>query len=87
MDYSQYRLTNWDWTDQYKKSMGETEYFAYKDKVVSLLDTLQPGYFYDIENNVSTENIDLFMKICCMWILTNPNYDLSRDYTKIRRRK
>ena len=87
MDYSQYRLTNWDWTDQYKKSMGETAYFAYKDKVVALLDALQPGYFYDIENNVSSQNIDLFIKICCMWISTNSNYDLSRDYTKIRRRK
>ena len=87
MNFSEHRLTDWTWQELYRAQLGEDTYNDYFNSVWMALDRLQENEYYDIAKQVKTENRDLFIKICCQYVLTHKEYELSNDYTKIIRRQ
>jgi hypothetical protein len=91
-DYSKHRLANWEWCNEYRSRMGEEAYDKYVNRVYELLLSMKPGMFFSIEKNVNPENIDLFVKVCCMCIqeqLMSPvpqkiYHIFNADYTEVR---
>ena len=83
MNFSELRLTDWTWQELYRAQLGEDTYNDYFTSVWMALDRLQENEYYDIAKQVKTENRDLFIKICCQYVLTHKEYELSNDYTKI----
>ena len=86
LDLSNYRLNNWKWYNLYREQLGAEEFDAYYKRVWKLLDSFKENQYYKI-TNVTLENRDLFIKICCQYILTHREYELSNDYTQIKRRE
>ena len=85
---SQYRMndTSFSWHDKYINDLGFNQFQAYIRDVNNALANLRPGRHYNVETSVPAEKHDLFIKICCTYILSHPDYEFSDDYTKIRRR-
>jgi len=83
-DYSQHRLNNWEWYYTYRSQMGADNYDRYVSSVYQMLSAMKTGSFFKIEKNVRPENIDLFIKVCCMYILETKGYEFSNDYSIIR---
>ena len=48
--------------------MGKEAFDKYVNQVYEVLLSMKPGKFLSIDENVKSENIDLFIKICCMFI-------------------
>jgi len=67
-NYSQHALIGRDWHVPYMSRMGKDEFFSYVDRVYRLLRSMKPGNRLSIEKNVTPENIDLFIKVVCMYI-------------------
>jgi len=67
-DYSKHRLQNWEWYYDYRSRMGKEAFEQYVNRVYTLLLSMKPGSFLSVDKNVTPENIDLFIKICCMYI-------------------
>lgn len=67
-DYSKHIMQNWEWCEQYRSQIGNLTYWKYVSEVYKLLLSMQPDSFFSIEKNVKPENIDLFIKVCCMFI-------------------
>lgn len=90
-DFSTCRMTGDDWYGQYIGERGCEALDSYIHAVYSLLQKMKPGSFFDISKNVKPGNIDLFIKICCLFILeqrrarkeASSYYVFSEDYTKI----
>ncbi len=83
--YAIYRLEDWSWVELYQRRMGDDAFREYRDAVYKKLLSLNPGSSYDIEGHVKTENVELFVKICCSFILEeHPNYSFSDNYKLIR---
>jgi hypothetical protein len=86
-------MTNYDWHEEYAKQRGREAYRKFINDVYQLLLKMQPGSFFQIEGNVKPENIDLFIKVCCLFIeemraakkgcKIEDYYVFSDDYTKI----
>lgn len=87
MDLSKYRLVDWSWRFIYMAQMGEKAYNDYMIEVWSALDRLRVNEYYDIVKDVSPESWDLFIKLCCQYILTHSSFEFSNDYTKIIRKE
>ena len=91
-DYSKHRLQNWDWYKQYRSQMGDIAFEQYVTRCYVILQTMQPGGFLVIDKNVRPENVDLFIKICCMFIDEHNRYshtarlyyEFKSDYSEIR---
>jgi hypothetical protein len=91
-DYSKHRLQNWEWCHEYRSRMGVDVYEKYIDDIYRFLLTMHPAQFFSIEKNVKQENIDLFIKVCCMFILEQSlssnrrklYHTFNPDYTEIR---
>lgn len=83
--YSIYRLMDWAWVDTYKSRMGNEAFHYYVNSVYGMLLKMNPGDRFEIEKTVKAENIDLFIKIVCMFIQEeHENYDFSNDYKIVR---
>lgn len=67
-DYTSHLLKNWDWWELYKEKIGERKLVEFMNKVYKLFVNMKPGSFFSIEKNVTEENRDLFIKMCCMFI-------------------
>lgn len=87
MDFSEHRLTDWNWQTVYQEKLGEQGYNQYFSEVWQALDRLRVNEYYNVETQVRVENRDLFIKICCQYILAHNDYEFSNDYTKIIRRE
>lgn len=87
MDFSEHRLTDWIWRDIYRAKLGDEVYDAFFEDLWLKLDQLRVNEYYDVARQVKPENRDLFIKICCQYILTHKDYEFSNDYTKIIRRE
>lgn len=87
MDFTNHRLTSWEWRDVYRLQLGDEAYNNYFFLVWKSLDQLRVNEYYDIARQVKEENRDLFIKICCQYVLTHNAYEFSNDYTKIIRRE
>ena len=86
MDLSKHKMTDRTWIRDYTQEMGVEAFQDYECRVWDALEKLRDNFFYDIEKIVKEENRDLFIKICCKFILTHPEYEFSEDYTKIVKR-
>ena len=86
MDLSKYKMINREWIRVYSHEMGEKAFQDYECRVWEALEKLKDNSFYDIEKIVKEANQDLFIKVCCKFILTHPEYEFSDDYTKIIKR-
>ena len=87
MNFSEHRLTDWAWQELYRAQLGENTYNENFNSVWMALDRLQENEYYDIAKQAKTENRDLFIKICCQYVMTHKEYEFSSDYTKIIRRE
>ena len=91
-DYTKHLLKNWEWSDEYRSRMGKEAYWKYVHEIYNMLLSRQPDSFFSIKKNVKPENVDLFIKVCCMFILEqslstvrrNFRYTFNRDCTEIR---
>ena len=91
-DYSEHKLQNWEWCNDYRSRMGKEAYEKYVSDVYAFLLKMKPESFFSIERNVKPENRDLFIKVCCMFIqeqfLSKQPRDFchsfSPDYIEIR---
>ncbi len=86
MDLSHHQLTDWKWREEYRSQMGSEAYDKYFKSVWLALDQLDVNEYYDIIRYVRPENHDLFIKICCQYIITHRSYEFSNDFTKIIRK-
>lgn len=86
MNLSEYKMQNRAWIREYTQSMGVIAFQEYECRVWKTLEQLKDNSFYDIRKIVKEENLDLFIKLCCKFILTHPEYEFSEDYTKIMKR-
>lgn len=85
-DLSRYRMTDYGWVESYKNKMGATQFREYLHGVYRQLFSLHIGQYFDILKNVRSENYEIFIKICCLFISEgNSNYEFFANYTKIRR--
>lgn len=95
IDLSKHRMNDYDWVDKYINERGRDEFYKYLNSVYGFLLEMKPGTFFRIEGNVKPENIDLFIKICCLLICERydskqefeTEYIFSNDYTKIIHRE
>ena len=87
MDFSKHRLIDWRWHDIYRLQLGDKAFDEYFSMVWNALERLKENEYYDIARQVRVENRDLFIKICCQYILTHKEYEFSNDYIKIIRRE
>ena len=93
-DYRIHRMKDWAWCDTYRARLGREAYDRYVNAVYRLLTEMKPGSFFVVEKNVKPDNIDLFIKICCMFIQEHaviqkkcPEcYEFNEDYTIIKRK-
>jgi hypothetical protein len=91
-DLSKHLMQNWEWCQAYRSQMGKEAYNQYVGNVYTLLLNMQPDTYFSIEKNVKPANIDLFVKVCCMFIQEqfmsdrprNFCHSFSPDYTEIR---
>lgn len=87
MNLSVHRLNNMSQLDKYLEKDKINEYIEFKDKVFKALDKLEVGHFYNIPKQVPEDQQDLFIKICCLYILSHyKEYIFSDDYTLIENR-
>jgi hypothetical protein len=67
--------------------IGAEKFYRYQETVFQKLSSLQPGEVFDIAGNVRTENIEVFIKCACMYIVRTSgdcNIVFSDDYRKIK---
>ena len=94
-DLSKHRMTGWEWYGEYRSRLGMEACLRYINSVYKLLAEMKPGGFFVIEKNVRAENIDLFIKTCCMFIQESRHsrektpaiYEFNSGYTQIKRRQ
>ena len=90
-DLSFHRMNDYSWIQEYISQRGQAAFDKFTNDVYRFLLKMKPGSFFNIEGNVKSENTDLFIKVCCMFInekhQTQQNIDteyiFSNDYTKI----
>ncbi len=79
-------MQNRAWIREYTQSMGVIAFQEYECRVWKTLEQLKRQFFLRYPENREKENLDLFIKLCCKFILTHPEYEFSEDYTKIMKR-
>ena len=92
---SKHRMNNYDWLKEYTAQRGKEAFDKFINDVYKFLLEMKPGSFFQIEGNVKPENIDFFIKVCCMFIHERycskqkftTEYIFSDDYTKIIHRE
>lgn len=73
----------------FEMQMNSTpEKAKYLNDVFRLLINILPGKSFVISNIVKAENIEIFIKCCCLFMSERPNhdYEFSNDYKLIIRR-
>jgi len=86
-DLSLYRLNRVSELDAFAQSMGVAQFEAYKAKVFDTLSRMKEGDTFHFLKVVKRANVALFIKLCCLFILQHDRYELSDDYTILRRRR
>jgi len=82
-----YRLNTYSELECLIAKMGAENYFPYREMVYSTLLKIKPGESFILRKQVKKENLELFIKISCLYMLEtgmNCNIIFSDDYTIIR---
>lgn len=87
VDLSGYRLNDELELCQYRQKMGDVKYLSYQQKVFTQLSRIKPGEVFQFTQYVKTENIPLFIKLCCLYILEHPRCVMTDDYMGFRHLK
>ena len=69
INFSKHRMNDWNWIQEYKSIMDKEQYNNFFQKVYSTLFQIPQGKYFDISKNVTEKNRDIFIKICCLFIL------------------
>lgn len=84
--FAQYRLNDYSFIPEYEQRMGKDYFRKYRDDVYIHLMKMKVGDRFSVEKLVKEENLDLFIKIVCLFILEgHPDYDFTNDYKHVRR--
>jgi hypothetical protein len=84
--YRKYRMEDYEWIGTYKERMGAEGFREYRDRVYEMLHAMKPGTVFTIDLYVREYNLDLFIKIVCLFITEgNSCWEFSDDYKNIRR--
>ncbi len=88
-DYSNMRMTNYVWIDEYKSRMGKDNFWKLLDERYKWLMKQPVGWVYNITLSISLSKTlarDLFIKTVCLFISEkNGDYQFSEDFTVIKR--
>jgi len=79
-DFSEHIIKNWEWMNKYRSRLGNEAWKKYVDSVMNMLNEMKPDTVFYIEKNVKPENIDLFIKVCCLFIHKQQMSDERRDF-------
>lgn len=71
-----FRLTNWDWFQEWYDKLGADEYWAYDNYVWKQIENLRPHSRYNIEL-IPEDRQELFIKLACEYIIENGGIDES----------
>ena len=90
MDLSHYLLNDFSEYETLKEKYGEALVNDFVDRMHTALASLKPGHMFNIttqpDGTVRPEShLEILVKICCMWIHGNREYELSNDCNRIRR--
>ena len=85
MDYSKYRLNDWKWLAEYREERGKEWVDHFMNRVYRKLMELPVNGSIHIPSICEEKNIDLFIKTCCMFIISNPSYSMNEKFSIIRR--
>ena len=85
MDFNKYaqQPNNYHWVEIEDQRLGEAGRRKMMNDIYNVLLRVPPGKFFDIANNVKSENQDLFVKTSCEFIDFYPNYRFNRTLTII----
>jgi hypothetical protein len=84
--FAQYRLNDYSFIGEYEQRMGKENFRKYRDDVYIHLTNMKPGEKFSVEQKLRAENIDLFIKIVCLFILDNHyDYEFTNDYKHVKR--
>ena len=81
-----YKIVNWIWVYQYLSLLGPEEFFKFEALVNTSLDKLGINRYYDVLE-VPSDNQELFIKFCCLYISRHPEYEFNEDFTQVWRRE
>lgn len=86
MDYSKYMLNDPSEIEPYKNKMGENGFFKYAFGIYEYFSKMSIGSIFDITNGVENKNIELFIKIACLYWIDFPcQIQFNDSLTKITR--
>ena len=83
-DMSHYRLNDVGELLSLYRKYGPEQSCNLQEKIFRALTCLEPGGRYNL-SRLPEDRKELVVKLCCLWIRHHPDYELSNDYTKIRR--
>lgn len=68
----EYRTSSMDVLISYRDRIGLDAWNSIENKVYAALLALRPGNYYNIATQVAEKDQELFVKICCLFILEQP---------------
>lgn len=91
-DYSKHKLTNEDglkvyYTRQFLKQSSYVSFWSYTEGIYNIITSMVEGESFDVDNIVSEENRDAFIKILCAFMLSGvaQGFYFNSTYTQFRR--
>ena len=84
--FEKYKIVDWIWVYQYLSLLGPEEFFKFEALVNTALDKLGVNRHYDV-SDVSSENQELFIKFCCLYIYRHPEYEFNENFTQVWRKE
>ena len=81
-----FKIVNWIWIYEYLSLLGPEEFFKFEALVNASLDKLGVNRYYDVLD-VPSENQELFIKFCCLYIYRHPEYEFNEDFTQVWRKE
>lgn len=87
--YAKYRLTSEREFDKYREKMGKQAFDAYLTRLYDYVISMKPGQKFLISSMVKEENVDLFVKLLCLfiWMHGTNTFIFSDDFNWFIRRK
>lgn len=90
MELSQHRLKEIGDFQAVELKYGWALVDGLRDRMFSALEKLMASRYYDLtrdrDGNIRPDSeLEILVKVCCLWIYDHPNYELSNDFTKIRK--
>lgn len=80
------RMNDYEWINEYKVKLGEESFRDFVDRVYDFLNRMKVGDQFVLSKHVRPENIDLFVKVACLYIQESKAiYEFDDEYEIIKR--